>query len=144
MDYCTRTLYGVKAIDFIGSEKGKGGSFKGNGPLWENGGYDKDFTVRNNVTAFTKAEAKTWVNAYYKDNNIGPIPPNYDVYGFTPPFEPRLNYTASDLGAMDMLVTQVHELGHSLNNLINLKYPADLGGQKLEDCVKQKGGFKYK
>jgi RHS repeat-associated protein len=144
LNECTQTLYGVTTKEFTESRKGKGGSFKGNGPLWENGGNNADFTVNNNSTAMNTAELTEFSNRRNRDRGMDPLPPGQVAIGNTPRFSPNQSYTASDLGPMEMIVTQVHELGHSLNDLVGLKYPGDTGGQKLEDCVKNKGGFKYR
>ncbi len=72
---------------------------------------------------------------------MGPVPSNYEVYGFTPPFQPKLNYTASNPSPMDMLITQVHELGHSLTNLINLRYPGDLGDRNSKIVLSKRAGL---
>jgi RHS repeat-associated protein len=144
LNECTQSLYGVTTKEFMESRKGKGGSFKGNGPLWENGGNNADFTVNNNSTAMNTAELTEFSNRRNRDRGMDPLPPGQVAIGNTPRFSPNQSYTASDLGPMEMIVTQVHELGHSLNDLVGLKYPGDTGGQKLEDCVKNKGGFKYR
>jgi len=134
----------VKTLEFTGSVKGTGGSFKGNGPLWENGGYNKDFTVYNNNTAMSTAELTAFAHAHHKaDPQYTDVPPGYVAIGYTPPWG-NTNYTANDLSRMQTLETQVHELGHSLQALIDTKYDLDLAGTKLHDCVKERGGFKYK
>jgi len=71
----------------------------------------------------------------------------------TDPGAPLTNYTGYDSpSAIEMLITQVHELGHSLDAITQIGYDfpekhggkTDLGGEILENCVRDRGGFKYK
>jgi hypothetical protein len=134
----------VTTKEFEESRKGKGGYFKGNGPLWENGGYNVDFTVQNNSTAMNTAEMTEFSNKVRKDRGMDPIPQGYVAIGHTLGSNPRQGYTSNELGPMDMIKNQVHELGHSLDLLVGLKYPGDTGGSKLKDCVQEEGGFKWR
>jgi hypothetical protein len=70
------------------------------------------------------------------------------------PGAPLTNYTGYDVtDPMKMLKVQVHELGHSLDDITKIgyddqerfpKHPDDFGGKILEDCVRRRGGFKYR
>jgi hypothetical protein len=83
-----------------------------------------------------------------------PYAANVTVNGLTMPGAPLTNYTGYDVtDPMKMLKVQVHELGHSLDDITKMgyddqerfpKHPDDFGGKILEDCVKRRGGFKYR
>lgn len=105
------------------------------------------FGVVNDVTTHSRSTARAAVNAIYTAGGGSPLPSNTILYGFTDPSSPHINFTVSDeKNSLNILKTQIHELGHSLEYIAR---PAIGGyskykeaGWKLENCVAGKGGFK--
>jgi hypothetical protein len=133
-------------LSFTESRKGSNGSFTGRGPDGlSNGGNVAQIDVINEVNAYTSGQLKQMYNASLAPGDP-PLGPNDFVMGLTgndATLTAYRNFTAKNLtSAMDILKTQVHELGHSLQFIVGTNYPGDKGGQKLEDCVTAKGGFK--
>lgn len=147
---CVQDYFGWQLLDFKPSTRGDLGSFRGKGPSYHssnpNPGNQQELTITNNAASYTKSYLK------YKAVELGsPIQPKYDVYGLSVGSN-LTNWTGNDVPTgMDILMTQVHELGHTLDALTQIGYDdekkhpdrPDLGGKILENCVKSRGGFKY-
>ncbi len=152
LNSCTENLFGVTTNSFTGSSKGNNGSFQGTGPSYfrtnkQGAGNNDTFTITNNATSYTSSFLTNLDNQFKVAAGKSPNPPGRTVIGTTNRFSPLTNYTANNLGPMQTLQTQVHELGHSLDVITGIGYDSfedDLAGKILEDCVKRRGGFRYK
>jgi RHS repeat-associated protein len=147
---CVRDYFGWQLLDFKPSTRGGLGSFRGEGPSYHqsnpNPGNNQELTITNNAASYSISYLK------YKSAELGsPAPPKYDVYGLSVGSN-LTNWTGNDVPtAMNILMNQVHELGHTLDALTQIGYDdetkhpnrPDLGGKILENCVKSRGGFKY-
>lgn len=153
---CTKDLFGVETRSFTGSRRGSNGSFTGFGPdSISNGGNNSQIDVVNEVNAFTSSRLKSIYNQGLPVNQQ--LGPGVILDGYTGPtgsgYTPYRNFTASNLrNAAYILQVQVHELGHSLDEIVfgtgvNSGFDRqsnnyELAGQKLVDCVRNRGGFK--
>lgn len=143
---CTKRLFGVETRSLTESRDGRNGSFTGFGPdRISNGGNNAQIHIVNEVNAYTS----TQLTNIYNSN----VPSSQHVSGFTYGYTGPTpsgntayrNFTANNLtNSLEIVKTQVHELGHSLQAIVGTRYAGDQGGQKLEDCVRAGGGFKYK
>lgn len=143
---CLKTLFGVDLLSFTESRDGSNGSFTGFGPdRLSNSGNNAQIDIVNEVNAYTSLQLKQYYNAHVPPGTQ-PLGPNDFVKGQTRDgggYSAYRNFTASNLkNSLEILKTQVHELGHSLQHIVGTNYAEDLGGQKLEDCVNSNGGFK--
>ena len=104
-----------------------------------------------NTLKYSRAELTAFDDAFKRANGE---PPNKEpLLGLTHPDAPLRNYTGYDSPSpMQMLETQVHELGHSLDAITRIGYDdptrhggtGDLAGTILSDCVKKRNGYRYK
>jgi RHS repeat-associated protein len=136
---CTEELFGVTLKSFQETTLGSSGSFTGQGPdVINNGGNIRTFRVDNNASKYSLDDLKT-----IHHNLTGKID---RVTGISDPQYPWTNYTANNLPSrLEVLKTQVHELGHSLDVITGIR-SRDKGieaGFKLENCVRDRGGYKY-
>ncbi len=156
LNRCTQDYFGVSLDNFKPSVSGGIGEFTGTGPSYlsvnPNGAGNNDtFTIRNNATTYSNSYLK------FKQNEtlsaLGLPPDHRPIVGLAPRSTPYVNYTGNDLkDPMEVLRTQIHELGHSLDRITQIGYDDsgkqpgkdDLGGRILEDCVTRRGGFRYK
>jgi RHS repeat-associated protein len=151
---CTQDYFGVTLKNFKPSGRKNPGSFTGTGPsqLPSNRfpGNDQTFTVTNS-TSYPINILKDKHDEFSRAS--GEPPSTTDIWGLTMSSAPLLNYTGYNVPTpMDILVTQVHELGHSLDIITGIGYDdadkhggqKDLAGMTLENCVRSRGGFKYK
>ncbi|MEJ7860895.1 MAG: VCBS repeat-containing protein [Pyrinomonadaceae bacterium] len=148
LDTCIRKLFGVSLTSFIPSGKGKNGNVNVNfiDPNKKLRG-GAGFGVVNDITTYSRGAARAEVNAIRKSNGEPPLEKNSILYGFTNSDSPHTNFTANDeKSAVNILKTQIHELGHSLEYIAR---PAVSGftqykeaGWDLENCVVGEGGFK--
>ena len=144
---CVKELFGVTLKDFTPSAKGQNGLFSGETS------DGKPISVTNDVNTFTVQNLN---EIFYHS----PQPPQGrgDIHGLTLSgravtswlwgfiplsfrnFDLSTNYSGSDLLLADLLTTQIHELGHSLAQLLGLapKGTEDPYASKLEDCVIRK------
>lgn len=134
---CTQELFGVELRSFTGSRRGANGSFIGYGPdVIRAGGNNNTYTIVNDVTKYTAADLiKVHRTLSGKIERIT---------GMAFADYPWLNHTARNISALEILKTQIHELGHSLDVLTGIRYK-DHGieaGSKLENCVNRRGGFR--
>jgi hypothetical protein len=112
-------------------------------------GNDTTISVVNEVSAYTSAQMITFYNQGKPPSQQ--LPANANVTGYTGStpscYTPYRNFTASNLrNPMEILKTQVHELGHSLAAITGVGFDQNNtpeAGWKLEDCVRNGGGFKY-
>ncbi|HXM47489.1 MAG TPA: hypothetical protein VN956_06435 [Pyrinomonadaceae bacterium] len=153
LDSCTQDYFGWKLEAFDESRAGHSGSFKGTGPSYlpnnPNGyGGTATYTITNSVRY-----SNDQLRAIDNRRKIPGEPNTGRILGLTDPGAPLTNYTGYDSpSAIEMLITQVHELGHSLDAITQIGYDfpekhggkTDLGGEILENCVRDRGGFKYK
>jgi len=152
LDGCTQDYFGVKLNDFDESRIGHSGHFTGTGPSYlpgnKNGyGGTATLTVTNSLR-YSNAQ----LTAINDSLTLPGEPKTGPVEGLTNREAPLTNYTGYDNNAMRMLVVQVHELGHSLDAITQIGYdfPEKHGGKKdfagkiLEDCMRKRGGFKYR
>jgi RHS repeat-associated protein len=143
---CVKELFGLELKAFSASSTGNNGSFTGTTA------QGKPLTITNDVNSFTVRDLN--VIAYAQ-----PTPPTGrgDTQGITHEgllatkyflgigyayrnFSLSTNYSGSDLSPAAMLATQIHELGHSLAQILGLapKNLEDPFAGKLQDCVNQK------
>ncbi|HEY6120156.1 MAG TPA: hypothetical protein VIV66_09370 [Pyrinomonadaceae bacterium] len=130
---------------FQQTERGRTGSFTGIGfDVINHGGNSATYTIYNDVTRYSSEALKIAAGSEGKGGR---------VTGLTDPTYPWTNYTSDNLSStMEILKTQVHELGHSLDVITGVRYKDKLddkgnpieAGWKLEGCVAKYGGFKYK
>ncbi|HWN11913.1 MAG TPA: PKD domain-containing protein [Pyrinomonadaceae bacterium] len=153
---CTEDYFGVSLISFKSSVSGGVGEYTGTGPSYlgvnPNGAGNNDtFTIRNDAATYSRAELTNYDNQFRK--LAGKPPHSNPILGLTQPRAPLKNYTGNDIkDPMRVLMTQIHELGHSLDTITSVGYDdpgkhsgtEDLGGQILADCVRQRGGFREK
>ncbi len=149
---CVDMLFGVTMTSFNPTERGRAGSFTGIGlDVIKHAGNRATYTIYNDVTRYS-SEALTSGNANKNER----------VTGLSDPAYPWTNYTANNLSSMmEVLRTQVHELGHSLDVITGYRYKDKLdegsgfrlgqtkgkpieAGFKLEGCVAKYGGFRYR
>jgi YD repeat-containing protein len=142
LDKCVRELFQVKVTSFTPSEHGKAGnvSFNFTDSNRRSAAGLMGFGVVNDVTRYSTRTAPEDIR-----NQVGK---NERVTGFTTSSSPHVNYTLSDVtNWLTIVKTQVHELGHSLQFIMRNAvsgYPQyDEAGWKLENCVRDEGGFKY-
>ncbi|MCW5955995.1 MAG: RHS repeat protein [Pyrinomonadaceae bacterium] len=140
LDKCIRKLFGVSLTSFNASDRGKNGSVTVNftDPARRLNGLT-GFGVVNDVSSYSIKTAPEDVR-----NQEGK---NSKVYGFTNSGSPYTNYTLSNItNSMDILKTQIHELGHSLQyiamNAVSGYKQYGEAGWELENCVRDNGGFK--
>lgn len=138
LDYCTRTMFGVKLRTFVPSIAGQFGVFNGFGP--------DAFSGRGSFTSIHVAnDART-----YSAAGITRISGEGLTLtgGFTDRTKPFLNYTANDLNPREIILNQIHELGHSLSYITGLfeRYrgtrDVEYWGSGLEKCFLNRGGFR--
>jgi hypothetical protein len=151
---CTDDYFGVtlNPNGFTPSASGGVGSFTGTGPSYlptnpHGAGNNDTFMVKNNSSTYDTKYLTFLDNQFRAAMGRPPNPPGVTVVGTTNRFAPLTNYTSRNLGPMQTLVTQVHELGHSLDAITGIGYDFkkdDLAGRILENCVRSRGGFKYK
>lgn len=141
---------------FKPSVSGDIGEFSGAGPSYlatnPNGaGNNGTFNVRNNAKNYSNSYLKLKENEFRAAR--GEPPDTRSIVGLTVRSAPLTNYTGFDVkNLMDVLRTQIHELGHSLDVITSMGYDdrdkhpnrPDLGGKILEDCVRRRGGFRYR
>jgi hypothetical protein len=153
LNSCTEDYFGVTLKRFDESRRGHNGSFTGMGPSYLPGnpngeGGTATYTMTNSVD-YSNKELKKMATEWFG----GAAPePGKIIVGFELPGYPLRNYTGSDNSPMQMIMTQVHELGHSLDEITQIgydrlgKHPGrpDLGGRILEDCVRKRGGFRWR
>lgn len=158
LDACTREYFGVTLNSFRPSSRGQNGSFTGTGPSYlpNNSipGNKQSFTITNNVTSYSTSYLKFKDDEFRKAAGRPPNATNVTIDGLTMPGSPLTNYTGNNVtNPMKILIIQIHELGHSLDDITKIGYddrerfpvhPDDLGGTILENCVKRRGGFKYR
>ncbi|MGH9949781.1 MAG: hypothetical protein ACRD6X_21645, partial [Pyrinomonadaceae bacterium] len=140
LEECTRDLFQVKVTSFTPSERGKAGNvnFNFTDPNRRLNGY-MGFGVMNDVTSYSIVTAPEDVKIQAGKNQR--------ITGFTNSGSPHINYTLSNItNWLDIVKTQIHELGHSLQyitrNAVGGFPQYDEAGWKLENCVRDKGGFK--
>lgn len=147
---CTQRLFGVELRSFTPSRRGQNGSFTGYGAdSYDNGGFDAEIMVINEVRAFTSTDLRNQQNTALAARGQPPLPAGSFIMGrvgTTPSgYTPYRNYTASDLrNSRAILATQIHELGNSLraitgvtmvpNSVQGIGGDAD-PGTRLERCV---------
>jgi RHS repeat-associated protein len=102
VNICT-SRYGIITRIFVPSSPGSNGNFLGQTSKGSR------IYVENDVGAYTI----TTLNL--AENKWGYLLNGKPIWGFTPGREPYLNYTASNLTPAQILQTQLHELGHSLD-----------------------------
>jgi hypothetical protein len=153
LNSCTEDYFGVTLKSFDESRRGQNGRFTGTGPSYLPGnpngeGGTATYTITNSVD-YSNKELQKMATEWFGGR---PPEPGKKLVGFELPGYPLRNYTGSDNGPMQMIMTQVHELGHSLDEITQIGYDninrhpgrPDLGGQILEDCVRKRGGFKWR
>ena len=169
---CIRPQFGVELRSFQESRVGTNGTFTGygpdsgitganpNGPFEydsPNPGSDREFTVINEVNAFTGKQLAGFYNTYTKGQKLPAGSWLYGYTGQTPSgYTSYRNFTNNTLtNAMRIISTQVHELGNSLSEITTAKNnpniivtnpgsaPDSDAGAKLEKCVRDHKGFKY-
>jgi RHS repeat-associated protein len=133
LDDCTKQLFGVSLAAFKGSVPGGNGYFIGIGPDGRSrGGATGPIVVTNDASTYTAAQ-------------IAQIAGQPNAIGFTDPRNPYQNYGNNNNNGIGTLINQVHELGHSLNSIttgVSPLVPEPVEeGKRLEDCVRQHGGF---
>lgn len=129
---------------FTETTLGSAGSFTGTGPdVINNSGNNSTFTITNNASKYSLDDLKK----IHENLSGTKLSKNERVTGLAPPDYPWVNYTANNLTPrLEVLKTQIHELGHSLDVITGIRYK-DKGieaGFKLENCVRDRGGFKYR
>jgi RHS repeat-associated protein len=145
---CVDQYFGVRLDRFDKTQKGKNGLFVGYGPdTLSNGGNNKSIYVQNYV-GFSSAQLVVLNNSL---PNHKLISKNSHLDGLEIPTNPYNDYTAYD-AISPMVETQVHELGNSLSVITGAAFNPETvhwnplsdydAGQLLEDCVRNKGGFK--
>jgi hypothetical protein len=167
---CIRPQFGVELRSFTESRRGINGTFTGYGPdtgytgtnpngpfeyANSNPGSDAEFEVINEVSAFSGKQLGGFAHKY----SGGKVPGGW-VYGYTGPtpsgYTSYRNFTANDLkDAMQIISTQIHELGNSLHDITTAanndkkfvtnptSAPDSDAGAKLEKCVRDHKGLKY-
>jgi len=140
LDKCIRKFFGVSLTSFNASDRGKNGSVTVNftNPARTLNGLT-GFGVVNDVSSYSIKTAPEDVR-----NQEGK---NSKVYCFTNSGSPYTNFTLSNItNSMDILKTQIHELGHSLQyiamNAVSGYKQYGEAGWELENCVRDNGGFK--
>lgn len=149
---------------------GASGSFKGYGPdtgytgtnpngpfayANSNPGSDAEFEVINEVSAYSGKQLGDFGHKY----SGGKLPRGWvcGYTGSTPSgYTSYRNFTANDLrDPMEIIKTQVHELGNSLSDITTAKNNDKIfitnpgtgrdsdAGAKLEKCVREQNGFRY-
>lgn len=143
---CTEDLFGVTTDQsaFKESTLGSAGSFKGTGPdVINKSGNNNTFTITNDTSKYSLNVLKQ-IHETLSGTKMGK---NERVTGTALPDHPWINYTANNLTPqLEVLKTQIHELGHSLDVITGVRYK-DKGieaGFKLENCVRDRGGFKFR
>jgi len=144
LNRCTDRVFGVTTNSFAEASVGSSGSFNGTGPdVINNSGNNSTFTITNDAARYTKETMKQ----IHETLSGQKMAPNERVTGLTRPDYPWLNYTANNLSSqLEVLKTQIHELGHSLDVITGIRY-GDKGieaGFKLENCVRDEGGFVFR
>jgi RHS repeat-associated protein len=143
LDSCIKKLFGVSLTSFKPSQRGKNRSVTVNftDPNRRLNGLT-GFGVVNDVTTYSRSTARTYVNSNYAANGQPPLPSNSVIYGFTSSSSPHINFTVNDeKNSVNILKTQIHELGHSLEHILGIsKYKE--AGWELENCVAKEGGFR--
>jgi hypothetical protein len=146
---CVKELFNVQMTSFSQSQPGQNGSFQGTGPNGQN------LSITNDVQTFTVADLNM-----IRYGQSTPTAGNTDIQGLTMSgprvtnywwtyipdpmsvriFSPSTNYSASNLAPAAMWGTQVHELGHSIADLLGLAKPntEDPFGSKMQDCVNKR------
>jgi len=144
---CVKELFGIQLTSFDASGLGHNGIFGGQTA------DGKQITVTNDVNTFTVQN----LNEIFYGS---PQPPGGrgDIHGLTlsgkkytnwlwgliplasKTFSLSTNYSGSNLSLADLLTTQIHELGHSLGQMLGLAPVGteDPYGARMEDCVIQK------
>ena len=146
LNSCTQDLFGVTTdqAKFTETTLGSSGSFTGTGPdVINKSGNDNTFTITNNASKYSLNDLKT-IHENLSGKKLGK---NERITGNSPADIPWINYTANNLTPrLEVLKTQVHELGHSLDVItgIRMKDRGVEAGFKLENCVNDRGGFKYR
>jgi len=145
---CIGDLFGVRLDRFDETRKGKDGLFVGYGPNTLDNGGNNSATYIKNYVGFSSAQITAINNAL---PNPTDVPRNSQLAGLTIPTNPYTNYTAYDALA-PLVQLQVHELGNSLQIITEAAFNPDTvrwnptsdydAGQLLEQCVRDKGGFK--
>jgi RHS repeat-associated protein len=121
---CLAALYNVRSpttLTFTPSSPGSNGYFYG-----VNAGVG--VAIENDVGSYTSKSLK---------QAFDPLHLHGDFVGITRPFSPNVNYTASDLSPVEMLMTQIHELGHSLD-IITSQNPfgsSEASAYTFQNCV---------
>jgi hypothetical protein len=155
---CLSRKFGVELRKFDETRAGHDGSFTGFGPNVVDhpvmNGNDSEYTILNDVHLYSLDKLKTLaINSGHqvgeKDRITGMT--------FNENSMIRHNYTGSDNSALEMIKTQVHELGHSLDYLTGIRlgdrHDAETDPRKkrgieagfvLEDCVTAGHGWVYK
>jgi hypothetical protein len=113
LNSCIEDFFGVTLKSFDESRRGHNGRFTGAGPSYlpanPNGeGGTATYTITNSVDYSNKDLQK--MDAEWFGGR--PPEPGKKLVGFELPGYPLRNYTGSDNGPMQMIMTQVHELGH--------------------------------
>ena len=138
---CVKDLFGVTLAGFRESRPGGIGYFLGIG----NVSGDKTqvpvpIVVSNDAAKYTSAQLTV-----VSDTKL--LPGEF-LKGWTPPTLPQAydNFTANNLGPMETIITQVHELGHSLHIITSgsnvIPHRGGEAGKALQDCVRSKRGFR--
>jgi hypothetical protein len=117
---------------FVPSTPGGIGSATGVGlDLFSFRGPNSTITVTNDAQTYNAAQ-------------IGPLCGlNGPALGCETSTNPYLNYTNNNNSAFGTVVTQIHELGHSLYDIttgVGLNPDSADTGKSLEDCVKKNHG----
>jgi hypothetical protein len=148
LNKCVQDIFRVTAYAFKGSTPNGNGYFIGYGTdaispsRGGRGGAKGLIVVTNDATSYTSAQLNVLAGA--------PLPPNSTTTGLTYPAFPYNNFTNSNNNAIGTLISQVHELGHSLFRITSGLSPflpetesdPDYYGHALEDCVKRYHGFR--
>ena len=148
---CVQQRFDVTLYAFKGSTPG------GRGGVGYFIGYGQDarsragqsglVVVTNDAATYTSAQLnERWAAAHGRS-----VPRGTTVGGLTDPRDPLYpynNFTANNLTPMGTIVSQVHELGHSLYRIISglspfVEEPQDMG-RALQNCVRGTGGFQWR
>jgi len=144
---CVKDIFGIDLKDFTASQPGSNGSFSGQtaGGIQTTVTNDVNtFTVRNLNEIFYGSPAPPSGRGDVRGLTLSGRKVTTWLWGFIPlatkTFSLSTNYSASNLSSSDLLTTQIHELGHSLAQMLGLAPVGteDPYASKLEDCVIQK------